>query len=73
LLRPQVSDMLDRLYTSFDDISQKHRIFKVETIGDAYMAVTNLVEDQTADHAVRIALFAAEVPCLALLLPCLAT
>ena len=32
----------------------------METIGDAYMAVTNLVADQHADHAVRIAEFALE-------------
>jgi class 3 adenylate cyclase len=30
----------------------------VETIGDAYMAVTNLVKDQPDDHAKRIAEFA---------------
>ena len=34
------------------------RMRQVETIGDAYMAVTNLVEDQHADHAIRIARFA---------------
>ena len=39
----QVSTMLDRLYTSFDALSRQHGVFKVETIGDAYMAVTNLV------------------------------
>jgi class 3 adenylate cyclase len=33
---------------------------QVETIGDAYMAVTNLVKDQNDDHAKRIADFAAE-------------
>jgi len=54
----KVASLLDRLYTSFDELSQKHGIFKVETIGDAYMAVTNLVEDQEGDHAKRIALFA---------------
>ena len=54
----QVSTMLDRLYTAFDALSREHRVFKVETIGDAYMAVTNLVEDQPDDHAVRIARFA---------------
>eukprot|EP00961_Rhodomonas_salina_P174799 2357852-Rhodomonas_salina.1 len=30
----------------FDELSQKHNVFKVETIGDAYMAVTNLEENQ---------------------------
>jgi len=50
--------MLDRLYTVFDRISHEHEVFKVETIGDAYMAVTNLVEDQHDDHALRIAEFA---------------
>jgi serine/threonine protein kinase len=54
----KVSQMLDRLYTAFDALSGEHKIFKVETIGDAYMAVTNLVEEQPNDHALRIALFA---------------
>jgi len=54
----KVSNMLDRLYTAFDSLSTEYQIFKVETIGDAYMAVTNLVEDQEEDHAIRIAHFA---------------
>ena len=29
----KVSDMLDRLYSRFDDISREHDVFKVETIG----------------------------------------
>ena len=53
----QVSDLLDRLYSEFDRLSHEHDIFKVETIGDAYMAVTNLVKDQP-DHVKRIAAFA---------------
>lgn len=56
----KVSLMLDRLYSKFDQLSEQHRIFKVETIGDAYMAVANLVEDQPDDHAKRIAAFAAD-------------
>lgn len=55
----KVSDMLDRLYSRFDDISREHDVFKVETIGDAYMAVTNLVKDQP-DHARRIAAFSVD-------------
>mmetsp|Transcript_30602 Transcript_30602/g.57974 ORF Transcript_30602/g.57974 Transcript_30602/m.57974 type:complete len:1242 (+) Transcript_30602:93-3818(+) len=53
----KISEMLDRLYAEFDELSQKHNVFKVETIGDAYMAVTNLIEDQAEDHAKRIAEF----------------
>jgi len=56
----KISLMLDRLYHSFDQISRKHDVFKVETIGDAYMAVTNLVNDQP-DHAKRIAAFSIDV------------
>lgn len=54
----KVSNMLHRLYTCFDQLSVEHDVFKVETIGDAYMAVTNLVKDQENDHAARIARFA---------------
>jgi len=53
----KVSDMLDRLYEKFDNLSRDHDVFKIETIGDAYMAVTNLVCHQE-DHALRIAKFA---------------
>ena len=55
----KVSDMLDRLYHSFDEFSRAHDVFKIETIGDAYMAVTNLVKDQD-DHAKRLVDFAVE-------------
>ena len=55
----KVSNMLDRLYNSFDDLSRAHDVFKIETIGDAYLAVTNLVRDQN-DHAKRIVDFAIE-------------
>ena len=53
-----VMDMLDRLYTKFDLLSEKYDVFKVETIGDSYMAVSNLHRNQAADHALRIACFA---------------
>lgn len=59
LLTPiQVSDLLDRLYSEFDDISEFHGVHKMETIGDAWMGVTNLVRAQDSDHCRRIALFA---------------
>eukprot|EP00934_Nitzschia_sp_Nitz4_P006661 Nitzschia sp. Nitz4//scaffold85_size83877//9444//12857//NITZ4_005217-RA/size83877-processed-gene-0.133-mRNA-1//-1//CDS//3329559101//6651//frame0 len=56
----KVAALLDRLYNTFDDLSSKYDVFKVETIGDAYMACTNLVKDQTVDHAKRVAMFAIE-------------
>jgi class 3 adenylate cyclase len=37
----KVCDMLDRLYIAFDELANKHEVFKVETIGDAWMGVTN--------------------------------
>jgi class 3 adenylate cyclase len=52
----KISDLLDRLYHSFDTLSHYHDVFKVETIGDAYMAVTNLTKEQP-DHCKRIAEF----------------
>lgn len=55
----KVSDMLDRLYHRFDELSRAHDVFKIETIGDAYMAVTNLVKDQD-DHVKRLVDFAVE-------------
>lgn len=56
----QVMDMLERLYHKLDDVAHEFKVFKVETIGDSYMAVANLIEPQP-DHAARIADFAMEV------------
>ncbi|KAL7518512.1 hypothetical protein ACHAWX_003330 [Stephanocyclus meneghinianus] len=53
----KVAAMLHRLYSKFDALSEKHTVFKIEVIGDAYLAVTNLVEDQKDDHVKRIAEF----------------
>jgi len=53
----KINALLDRLYNSFDALSNYHDVFKVETIGDAYMAVTNLTKNQP-DHCKRIAQFA---------------
>ena len=54
----KVSHMLDRLYTAFDSLANKHGVFKVETIGDAYMGVTNLEGNQFETHVKQIAEFA---------------
>ena len=52
-------DMLDRLYRLFDELTGKYSLFKVETIGDAYMTVGNLRTPQQ-DHAALVARFAIE-------------
>ena len=54
----KISNLLDRLYHSFDSLARKHGVFKIETIGDAYMCASNLEGDQSSDHAKRIAEFA---------------
>lgn len=53
----KLSDLLDRLYSKFDRLCDLHHVFKVETVGDAYMAVTNLVKEQH-DHVALMARFA---------------
>ena len=47
---------------SFDQIAKKRRVFKVETVGDCYVAVAGL-PDPREDHAMVMARFARE--CLA--------
>lgn len=56
----KVSDMLDRLYSKFDALSEQHEVYKLETIGDAYMGVTNLILSQESDFVKRIAFFAVD-------------
>ncbi|XP_005992460.1 soluble guanylate cyclase 88E-like [Latimeria chalumnae] len=49
----QVVSMLNTMYTLFDTLSEKHHVFKVETIGDAYMVVAGAPE-KTKYHAHNI-------------------
>jgi len=53
----QVFTLLETIYGAFDQIAYRHSIFKVETIGDCYVAVCGLPEPR-ADHVVAIAHFA---------------
>jgi Adenylate and Guanylate cyclase catalytic domain len=53
----QVFILLESLYHAFDEIAKRRRVFKVETVGDCYVAVTGLPEPRE-DHAVVMARFA---------------
>jgi class 3 adenylate cyclase len=53
----QVFTLLEVVYNAFDEIARKRGVFKVETIGDCYVAVCGLPEP-AKDHAVRMARFA---------------
>jgi len=50
----QVVTLLNDLYLAFDGVVDNFRVYKVETIGDAYMVVSGLPERAT-DHASQIA------------------
>ena len=47
----QVFTLLEKIYGAFDEISERHRVFKVETVGDCYVCVSGL-PDPRKDHAV---------------------
>ena len=38
----QVFMLLQTVYQSFDIVAKRHKVFKVETIGDCYVAATGL-------------------------------
>jgi class 3 adenylate cyclase len=57
----QVFRLLETVYRAFDVEGSKAGVFKVETVGDSYVAVTGL-PDPREDHAVLIAKYA--IKCL---------
>jgi class 3 adenylate cyclase len=53
----QVFTLLETIYNAFDKIAKRRRVFKVETIGDCYVAATGL-PDPREDHAIIMCRFA---------------
>lgn len=53
----QVFTLLENVYGAFDEIAVNRRIFKVETVGDCYVAASG-IPDPRSDHAVAMIRFA---------------
>jgi len=55
----QVFTLLETVYHAFDELAKRRRVFKVETVGDCYVAVAGL-PDPRPDHVLVMARFAKE-------------
>jgi class 3 adenylate cyclase len=53
-------EMLNDLFTRFDELARRHDVEKIKTIGDCYMAVCGVPEART-DPAARVAAMALEM------------
>uniref|UniRef100_A0A6Q2Y3L1 Guanylate cyclase n=1 Tax=Esox lucius TaxID=8010 RepID=A0A6Q2Y3L1_ESOLU len=57
----EVVDMLNDIYKGFDRILDHHDVYKVETIGDAYMVASGLPRRNGNRHAVDISRMALDI------------
>ncbi|XP_007454694.1 PREDICTED: heat-stable enterotoxin receptor [Lipotes vexillifer] len=57
----EVVDMLNDIYKNFDHILDHHDVYKVETIGDAYMVASGLPKRNGNRHAIDIAKMALDI------------
>jgi guanylate cyclase len=56
----EIVGLLDRLFSHFDTLVERHGLEKIKTIGDCYMAAAG-VPDPSPDHAGRTALLALDM------------
>lgn len=56
----QVFKLLESVYSAFDALAVRRGVYKIETVGDCYVAVTGLPEPRK-DHAVAMARFARDI------------
>jgi class 3 adenylate cyclase len=56
----EVVGLLNRIFTAFDELAEKHGMEKIKTIGDAYMAAAGLPEPRQ-DHAAALAWMALDM------------
>ncbi len=56
----EVVEMLNRIFSKFDQLAEKHGLEKIKTIGDAYMVVAGLPTPRL-DHAEAIAEMALDI------------
>ena len=57
----EIVTMLNDLYTTFDDVVDQHEVYKVETIGEAYMVISGAPQRNGKMHAAHIASMALEL------------
>ncbi|KAG8327061.1 Soluble guanylate cyclase 88E [Homalodisca vitripennis] len=49
----EVVSMLNAMYSIFDTLTERNRVYKVETIGDAYMVVSGAPQSED-NHAEKV-------------------
>ncbi|VDM69163.1 unnamed protein product [Strongylus vulgaris] len=57
----EVVNLLNSVYSGFDEVINKHDGYKVETIGDAYMVVSGIPEENGKRHISNISTISLEI------------